>query len=800
MMCLPPKLRVCRALVLAGLALGGTESFAEDSPIKAVVELVPAAPGHNVQRGFAVAADANCLAMGAPLDDTKGMNAGAVYLLQWSGTLGRWRQVEKVYAGDPQPGARFGSALAMDGGRLAVAALGEGMVRVFHTSGCLAADEQLVSVQGAAPGVFGRALALDGNRLAVGSAPPHGLEAGCVFLFEGPAWGLEKTFAPESPAAGERFGESVALQGDTLAVGAPGFSPSPELAGAGAVYVFAVSDGSQLQILAPAEAGAQVGRSVTIVEGDAIVAGAPAHGGGTNRGAIYAFRREGPGWSIAAAPFAVGTSEGEGLGASLAARGSLVVAGAPLAVTPAGGTGTARVFHRQGDSWQEIGSLLPDNAESLDLAGLAVAVAGTRVVASGVLGDQGGGAAGAVWSFHCSVGSGCTQEGEAVATERAPDERFATALAADPTSGRIAVASSSGTVSVFRPAGDGWRQEARIEPPADDQGSDQGSAFGSALAVHGDWLAVGAPHAGSPAVVSPPTETPDTGAVFVFHRSGTSWTLEDRLLAPQSLTGDRFGAALALSAAHLAVGAPGAQIAGPSSSGAVFVFSPTAAGSLDSLPETVVEAEPHQGAAFGSSVALAGEALAIGAPGENLGAGAVYAVDLDGTCCRASPLGGEVAIQGDGLGSAVAVGAEWLAAGAPGRSGTAGSLALFARAGTAWIPADPLIGVPGSRRHFGGAASLQGRCLLVGGTGDSLRGDTGRAFFFTLSAAGWEQAGGDLAAIRPGHGDDFGSAVAVGPRFLAVARPGADFCHATLCSPEAGRVDLFVLREALCTD
>jgi hypothetical protein len=224
------------APVAVAPALGAAES---PYPVS---ELFPVEPGRNVERGFAVAVDGDCLAMGAPRDDANEMtkNSGAVYLFHWSGTT--WDQEAKLLADPPRANAQLGLALALRNGVLAAGAPGEGAVYVFaRQDGGWSQVTRLARTDPGA-GAFGRSLALDGDRLAVGAVGVPDTAGGAVYLYRhsGDSWTLEKMVFPRAGQEGERFASAVSLAGNVLVVGAPGYDvrTGPPAADAGAVYVF----------------------------------------------------------------------------------------------------------------------------------------------------------------------------------------------------------------------------------------------------------------------------------------------------------------------------------------------------------------------------------------------------------------------------------------------------------------------------------------------------------------------------------------------------------------------------------
>lgn len=790
-----PPLRLLVLTALAATTLAGAETArlaeaavvqAADSPYP-VTELFPVEPSVNAERGFAVAVNGDWLAMGAPREDYVADNghetkeAGAVYLFHWSGTT--WDQKAKLFADPPQQNAQLGFALAMHNGVLAAGAPGEGAVYLFaEDDGAWGQEKRLTGTEHGVR-TFGRALALDGDLLAVGAVGVHGATDGAVYLYEGDSWDFKQMVQPRPRQRGERFGSAVSLAGGVLVVGAPGYDirTSPPADDAGAVYVF--QRGTILwrkkQTLFPPEslsrAGQQFGSAVA-TDGTHIFAGAPT---ADPAGAVYGFvQAAGGNWDRQALPELEALAAGEQLGASLALGKDLLVVGAPKP-PPEKGTGGLRVFRRKSGLWEA--HLLPANTELRDLAGFAVAVDGERVVVGGVLGDQGGGAAGAAWSFHCPADKACAEEAEAVARDDLSGKRVGASVAL--TKDFMAVGApesdelSTGSVYLYRRAGRGWRQEKRLTS------SYPGDGFGSSVALEGSLLAVGTPQPRfSP--VSPPDDFPH-GSVDLFVHHGSSWVFEATLAPPPAFTAESafgksviitdnlaFGTSVAIAEGVVAVGAPGHD------PGAVYLFQKGSRGWI----EAGVLTAPAKG--FGSAVSLHGGVLAIGAPG---GDGAVYVSvrGADGwTQPRPlpDPLPGRVIGEAEGraLGSAVAVGDGVIAAGAPGFLGhneagapLFGAVFLFEGDGTSWGTPIRLSAL--APRRFGSSVALLGNRLVVGAPGQDGTedpNDLDRAAVFERGGDGVWKVAADLDALQPPHGDEFGYAVALSEGFFVVTSPG----------------------------
>ena len=182
------------------------------------------------------------IAVGAPFDSSAAPFAGLVSLFQK--TTGGWvlRQEE--------PGTnafeRFGTALAMTGGTLAVGApgVGAGRVELFEMAQTSwLAGPVLNPTGGSADAEFGSALDAFSNRVLVGARSDSALApgAGAAYLFAntGSGWKQRQRLVSSSPSANDRFGAAVAIDDEWFLVGAPGAdTAAPD---SGAVFVFGES-------------------------------------------------------------------------------------------------------------------------------------------------------------------------------------------------------------------------------------------------------------------------------------------------------------------------------------------------------------------------------------------------------------------------------------------------------------------------------------------------------------------------------------------------------------------------------
>ena len=397
--------------------------------------------------------------------------------------------------------------------------------------------------------------------------------------------------------AGASFGTSMALFEDTLVVGASHEDGAATGAGgdhagdskedSGAVYVFrrAGSSWTQEARLEPPnlDAGEHFGGSVA-VSGDTLAVGALSKN--QSRGAVYVFRRTGSSWTQEAYLDASYHGRGGLFGMRVALSGDLLAVSAPMDASTAKGinghqsgndaswSGAVHVFRRTGSSWAPEAYIKASNAGARDKFGYGLALSGDTLVvgahwessaARGINGDQNNDDAlgsGAVYVFRHTSAS-WVQEAYIKASNAGVRHFFGSkvalsgdTLAVGAHNERSNTRGASGAVYVFRRTGSSWTQEAYIKA----SNPDRGEYFFSLRALAGDRLAVAAWNDSSAATgVSIPASNlirRRTGAVYMFRRAGSSWTETAYIEASNTAAGDLFGYEIDLSSGTLAVSAP----------------------------------------------------------------------------------------------------------------------------------------------------------------------------------------------------------------------------------------------------
>ena len=236
--------------------------------------------------------------VGAPKAANGGaVDAGAAYLFD----LATGRQVSKLIAEFGNNPDGFGSSVAMSGNRAVVGAPGrtgnQGSAFLFSLSGG-GEQAELVASNRQAGVSFGNVVALTGDRVFVGASGDQGSTAtsGTVYLYSGTASGQTTESAkifPADGANGDGFGWSIAADGRYLVAGAP-FDGDGGI-NSGSAYLFDLSSGNLVRKLLPSIPGVNLlfGNSVAISENFSLVAIDPTLTGLTYA-AAYLFDNAGP--------------------------------------------------------------------------------------------------------------------------------------------------------------------------------------------------------------------------------------------------------------------------------------------------------------------------------------------------------------------------------------------------------------------------------------------------------------------------------------------------------------------------
>jgi len=346
----------------------------------------------------------------------------------------------------------------------------------------------------------------------------------------------------------------------------------------------------------------------------------------------------------------------------------------------------------------------------------------------------------------------------------------------------------AGAAYVYKRTGTNWAQEAYLKAP----NAGTGDQFGYSVSISGDTIVVGAIYEDSNQLTitngttaSANNTTIDSGAAYVFKRTGTVWAQEAFLKAPNATDKDslnnkvsaNFGWSVTVSGDTVVVGAPNEQRViptislgvGPSPSlvadevatGAAYVFKRS--GTTWTQQAYLKAANAESGDSFGVSVALSNDTLVVGAPneassqttitngstasannaafvtdnsGSNIGAGAAYVFKraANNSWAEEAYLKAPNAEGGDAFGTSVGIYADTIVVGAP------------------WEASNQTTITNGT------TASSDNSSFVVGYYGNNI--GSGAAYVFKRTGVNWAQEA-YLKASNSHGGDQFGISVAI---------------------------------------
>jgi trimeric autotransporter adhesin len=296
-------------------------------------------------------------------------------------------------------------------------------------------------------------------------------------------------------------------------------------------------------------------------------------------------------------------------------------------------------------------------------------------------------------------------------------------------------AEDSGAAYVFVRSNGSWTQQAYLKA----SNTEAYDGFGSTVAISGGTIIVGAVGEDSNGISQADNSALFSGAVYIFHRSGSNWSQQAYLKAPRPVQSYNFGNSVGISGDSIVVGSVRDAGTGGSQSGAAYVFTRTS--STWTLQATLKASNAAISDFFGDSVAISGETIVVGAHGE----------DSNGT---GGPSDNTVS--------------------------SSGAAYVFVRANGAWSQQAYLkASNPGATDVFGRAVAIWGDTIVVGARGedsngssqtDNSAGESGAAYVFSRTGTTWTQQA-YLKASNPGIGHSFGFSVAISRDTIVVGAP-----------------------------
>lgn len=662
--------------------------------------------------GWSVGIDGDSIIVGAFLDDVGGNNVqGSAYIYERnSGGTNNWGEVKHLFASDGAALDNFGSAVAVSGDTVVVSSFlddvgangNQGSVYIYERNNGGAGnwgEIRKVTASDGAPGdEFGVAVAIDANSLIVGAFTDDtgsNNNQGSAYVFDrntgGPNnWGQVKKLIASDGAAGDYFGVSVGISGDAAIVG----SQSDQIGSndyQGSAYVFRQNTGGSNN-------WGQVNK-ITAADGEAQ----------------------------------------DSFGSDVAISGDTSIVGAGYDDVGGGiNQGSARIFVSGGDTWNQQAMLAPlpePSCGANDEYGTAVAISGDTAVIGAPADDVG---------INLNQGSAYVLERNAggpdnwgvvkllTASDGEPDEFFGGSVAIS--GDKVVIGASNDTIGTDTQRGsayiyernnggpDNWGEVKKIV--ALDGAEDD--LFGNAVSISNNIVVVGSIYSGGGTI--------GNGAAYVFSQNaggGNNWGQIKKLVAPDGADSDFFGISVAVSGDSVVIGATEADVS-VDGQGAAYVFERSLGGPSNwGLAKKLVAADAAAADNFGRSVAIDGNNLVVGAEQDDTGAennhGSAYIFERN--------------------------------------AGGAQNWGQTKKLGASDAAAND---------RFGQSVSIDGDAVIVGAPFEDIAGgtDQGSAYIFSQNAGGGDNWGqvAKLLGGSGGNGDFFGYSVAVsGDNFLAGA-------------------------------
>jgi hypothetical protein len=349
------------------------------------------------------------------------------------------------------------------------------------------------------------------------------------------------------------------------------------------------------------------------------------------------------------------------------------------------GNGSAYVYTRTGTTWAPQAKLIASDGVLNDEFGYAVSLDGNTALIGAYFDDDNGNASGSAYVFT-RTGTTWTQQAKLIASDGAVQDRFGISVALDGDTALIGAHGNNGykgAVYVFTRTDTTWTQQAKLIA-SDGAAPD---CFGWRVALSGDTALIGSPQDNDLGTYS--------GSAYVFTRSGTAWTQEQKILPSDGAVNDFFGWSVSLDMNTALIGSPFDDDNG-GESGSAYIF--TRSGATWTQQAKLLRSDGAAAEDFSQyAVSLDGDTAIVGAWYDNTN---------NGTWC--------------------------------------GSAYVYTRTGTIWTERQKLTASdPGLRDHFGCSVALSGDTVIIGAMNDDDMGpDSGSVYVFTRPDLTFNIAGG----------------------------------------------------------
>jgi len=340
---------------------------------------------------------------------------------------------------------------------------------------------------------FGQSVATDGDTIVIGAyraSNERGSKSGSAYVYtrSGTVWAEQAKLLGSDGADGDQFGASVAIYGDTVVIGADRDDDNGEDSGSAYVYTRTGSAWTeQAKLMASnAAAGDEFGWSLGI-HGDTIVIGA-----WSGSGTAYVYARSGIVWTEQAK--LTDGADSDRFGWSVAISVDTLVISAYFDDAHGENSGSAYVYTRTGTVWSNQAKLTASDAAAEDRFGYSVAIHGDTLVIGSYWDDDSGSSSGSAYVYARS-GTVWTEQAKLTASDAAGGDQFGDCVAMDGDTIIVGAVndddkgSGSGSAYIYKRIGTVWTEQTKLTAGDD---ATLGDHFGDSVGIKGDTIVVGA--------------------------------------------------------------------------------------------------------------------------------------------------------------------------------------------------------------------------------------------------------------------------------------------------------------------
>ena len=342
------------------------------------------------------------------------------------------------------------------------------------------------------------------------------------------------------------------------------------------------------------------------------------------RGSAYIFERSATNWIQQAKLTASSPAAGDQFGCDVSISGDNAIIGADRNDYNGPWSGSAYIFERTNAGWIQQAMLVPWDGQVGDRFGCAVSIGGNYSIIGSYWDDDNGTNSGSAYIFKHS-NTGWEQEAKLTASDGEKDDWFGYTVSI---SGNYAIAGAvldndnginCGSVYVFRRSGSNWIQQVKLV--AGD--GDAGDEFGGSVCLKGKFAIIGA--TGDDDIGE------DSGTAYIFERSGDNWIQQAKLVPLDGAAGDRFGNSVSIDG-NYAVVAANLDADNGAESGSAYIFKREGQSWIQQAK--LIAPDGDQRDFFGQGASISGSYVIVGAPydDDNGGnSGSVYIFRRNGT-------------------------------------------------------------------------------------------------------------------------------------------------------------------------